>query len=257
MALAAAELRTIEEEAVRHLQALVRFDTTNPPGNERPPAEYVAEVGRAAGLEAQVIDSAPGRGNVVLRLRGTGGGQPILLLSHLDVVPAEPSKWTHAPFAADLAEGCVWGRGSVDSKLTTTVQLAAVLAMARSGVKPKRDLVLAATASEEMGGPANGAAYLAERHPELIRAEYTVNEGGGFGIRLGGRVYYTVQTAEKGGCPADVVARGTPGHASVPHGDNPIHKLARAIARMADRKMPIHVTPSTRAFVEGIAADQE
>jgi acetylornithine deacetylase/succinyl-diaminopimelate desuccinylase-like protein len=257
MAMAAAELRTVEQEAVGHLRALVRFDTTNPPGNERPPAEYVAEAGRAAGLEARVIDSGPGRGNVVLRLRGRGEAPPILLLSHLDVVPAEPSKWTHPPFAAELAAGCVWGRGSVDSKLTTTVQLAALTALARSGARPRRDVVLAATASEEMGGPANGAAYLATNHPELIRAEYTLNEGGGFGIALGGRVYYAIQTAEKGGCPADLVARGAPGHASVPHGDNPIHKLARAMARMADRKMPVHVTPSTRAFVEGIAADQE
>src|SRR5439155_21189407 len=105
-------------------QALVRFDTTNPPGDERPAAEYVAEVGRSAGLEAQVVQSGPNRGNTVLRLRGLGRGKPILLLSHLDVVPAEASKWSHAPFAADLANGCVWGRGSVDSKPTTTTQLA-------------------------------------------------------------------------------------------------------------------------------------
>src|SRR5262249_53509252 len=152
---------------------------------------------------AHVIDSAPGRGNAVLRLRGRGEDRPILLLSHLDVVPAEPSKWTHPPFAAELAAGCVWGRGSGDSKLTTTVPLAAMLAIARSGRKPARDVILAATASEEMGGDANGAAYLANHHPELIEAEYTLNEGGGFGVALNGRRYYVVQTAEKGGCSSD------------------------------------------------------
>jgi len=256
VALAPSQLATIEDEAVGHLQRLIRFDTTNPPGAERPAADYVAEVGRAAGLEAQVIDSAPGRGNAVLRLRGRGEGKPILLLSHLDVVPAESGKWTHPPFAAELADGCVWGRGSVDSKLTTTVQLAAMLAIARSGQRPARDIVLAATASEEMGGPANGAAYLATHHPELIEAEYTINEGGGFGVMLNGRRYYVIQTAEKGGCSADLLARGAPGHASVPHDDNAIHKLARAMVRLAERKMPMHVGPSVRAFVEGMAADQ-
>lgn len=248
---------TLRDEAVEHLRRLVRFDTTNSPGDERLAAEYVAQVGRAAGLEATVIDSAPGRGNAVLRLRGTGEARPILLLSHLDVVPVEPSKWRHPAFEGVLADGCVWGRGAVDSKLTTTVGLTALVALAREGVRLKRDLILAATASEEMGGPANGAAYLAAHHPDLIASEYTLNEGGGHSVAIGGRVYYTLQTAEKGGCAVDVVACGSPGHASVPHDDNPIPKLGRALDRLGSRKMPVHATATSRAFLEGVAADQE
>ncbi|HEY3107942.1 MAG TPA: M20/M25/M40 family metallo-hydrolase, partial [Chloroflexota bacterium] len=169
-----------EARAVEHLRHLVRIDTTNPPGDERPAADYVAEVGRAAGLEAVVVESGPGRGNAVLRLRGGGQAPPILLLSHLDVVPAEAAKWRQPPFGGAVADGCVWGRGAVDSKLTTAVGLASLLTLAGSGRRLRRDLILAATASEETGGPANGAAYLARHHPELIRAEYTVNEGGGY-----------------------------------------------------------------------------
>jgi acetylornithine deacetylase/succinyl-diaminopimelate desuccinylase-like protein len=243
-------------EAVEHLRALIRFNTVNPPGDERPAADYVAAVGRAAGLEARVIDSGPNRGNAVLRLRGTGRARPILLLSHLDTVPCEPEKWRHDPWGGVVADGCVWGRGAIDSKLTTATQLAALNALTRSGRRPARDVVLAATASEEMGGPANGAAYLAECHREMIEAEVTLSEHGGFAVEIGGRTYFTVQTAEKGGCGVDLVAGGTPGHASVPHADNPIHKLARALERLAHGPMPVRPTATVRAFVERAAADQ-
>ena len=244
-------------EALTHLRALLRFDTCNPPGNEGPTAEYVASVGRAAGLESRVIESTPGRGNAVLRLAGSGGARPILLLSHLDTVPVEAGKWSHPPFAADVADGCVWGRGAIDSKLTTAVGLAALVALARSGRRPRRDVVLAATASEELGGPANGAAYLAEHHRDLIEAEYTINEHGGFCVEVGGRPYYTLQTAEKGGCSADLIARGAPGHASVPRDDNAILRLAGALARLGASKMPLRVTATAQAFVEGMASDHE
>lgn len=251
------QLDPIAAEAVEHLRALIRFDTSNPPGNERPAAEYVAEIGRAAGLEAQVIDSEPGRGNAILRLPGRGQAPPILLLSHLDTVPAEPAKWTRSPWAADVADGCVWGRGAIDSKLTTATQLAALLALVRAGAAPRRDVVLAATAAEEGGGSANGAAWLADNRPDLIAAEYTLNEHGGFCVEVGGRRYYTLQVAEKGGCAVTLVARGAPGHASVPHADNAIYKLGRAMERLSAREMPLHVTTTSRAFVEAMADDHD
>jgi acetylornithine deacetylase/succinyl-diaminopimelate desuccinylase-like protein len=252
----------LEREAVEHLRALIRFDTSNPPGNEGPAAEYVAAVGRAAGLEAQVLEAEPGRGNAVLRLRGSGQGPadgrsapPILLLSHLDTVPAEPDRWTYSPWAAEVADGCVWGRGAIDSKLTTATQLAALVALAREGAPPRRDVVLAATAAEEGGGPANGAAWLADNRPDLVAADYTLNEHGGFCVEVGGRRYYTLQVAEKGGCAASLVARGAPGQASVPHADNAIYKLGRAIARLSAGEMPLRVTATARAFVEAMADD--
>src|SRR5919201_1012440 len=166
----------LEAAAVEHLRTLIRFDTSNPPGDERPAAEYVAAVGRGAGLETHLLDSLPGRGNAVLRLRGRGDGPPLLMLGHLDTVPAEPDRWTHSPWAAEVADGCVWGRGAIDSKLTVATQLAALVDLAESGWAPGRDVVLAATAAEEGGGAANGAAWLAEQRPDLVAASHTLNE---------------------------------------------------------------------------------
>jgi acetylornithine deacetylase/succinyl-diaminopimelate desuccinylase-like protein len=245
----------LEAEAVEHLRALIRFDTSNPPGDERPAADYVAAVGRAAGLDVHLLESLPGRGNAVLRLRGRGQARPLLLLSHLDTVPAEPDAWTYSPWAAEVADGCVWGRGAIDSKLTTATQLAALVSLARSGWAPRGDVVLAATAAEEGGGPANGAAWLATHRPDLVSASHTLNEHGGFCLEVGGRRYYTLQVAEKGGCAARLVARGAPGHASVPHGENAIDRLARAIARLREHPMPLRVTATSRAFVEAMADD--
>ena len=169
--------KEIRDEAVRHLRALIRFDTTNPPGNETPAAEYVAGVLAAEGVETQVLEYASGRGSAVARLRGSGEGQPLLLMAHLDVVPAQAQDWTHPPFASDVAEGYVWGRGAVDTKNATAIQMTALLTLARLGVPLKRDLLLAAMADEEVGG--RGAHFLATRHPEWVTAEYGLNEGGG------------------------------------------------------------------------------
>jgi acetylornithine deacetylase/succinyl-diaminopimelate desuccinylase-like protein len=247
----------VQAEATGHLRALVRIDTTNPPGDERPAAEYVARVCEKAGLTVEVVDSAPRRGNVVARLRGSGSARPLLFLSHLDVVPVEPSKWTHPPFAGDLAEGYIWGRGSVDSKLTTVAGLMTLLLCAREGVALRRDLILAATADEEGAGPANGAGWLARNRKELIDAEYVINEGGGFALKIGGKPFYVCQTAEKGGVDVDLVGKGTPGHASVPHDDNAIVHLARAMERLGAGRLGFHVTETARRFFEGVAAAQD
>jgi acetylornithine deacetylase/succinyl-diaminopimelate desuccinylase-like protein len=249
--------KRVQAEAVEHLRALVRIDTTNPPGDERPAADYVAGVCERAGLNVEVVESGPRRGNVVARMRGTGSARPLLLLSHLDVVPAEPSKWTRPPFAADVAEGHIWGRGSVDSKLTTAVGLMTLLLCARQGVPLKRDLILAATASEEGGGPANGAAWLAQNRKDLIDAEYVINEGGGFALEVGGKRYYVCQSAEKGGFQVDLVGKGMPGHASVPNDDNPIVRLAQAVGRLGAGRLGFHVTETARRFFEGVAAAQD
>lgn len=251
------DIASIEKEAVQHLRALIRFDTTNPPGNERSAADYVASVAQDAGLPSMVLDSAPGRGNAVVRLPGSGHGKPIVLLGHLDTVPAEPDHWTHSPWSGALADGCVWGRGAIDSKLTIAVGLTAMLALARGGVRLNRDVILCATASEEMAGPANGAAWLAAHHRELIEGEFVISEHGGFCIDVGGRTYYTIQSAEKGGSNADLVASGAPGHASVPHDNNAIHKLARALTELERHPMPLRVTRTLRAFVETIARDHD
>ena len=241
-------------EAVSRLQQMLRFDTTNPPGNELPLAQHLASQLAQEGLEAQILQSAPERANLVVRLRGDGSQRPLMLISHLDVVPAEPARWTHPPFAGEVAEGLVWGRGAVDSKLTTTTQLQVLLLCKRLGLPLRRDLVLVATADEELGSN-YGVKWLAQHHPEIFDAEYGINEGGGFALLVDGKPLYTCQVGEKGSAYLDLVIHGRPGHSSVPHADNPLLHLAGVLDRLRGR-LPHRVTASARAFFEGAAAAQ-
>jgi acetylornithine deacetylase/succinyl-diaminopimelate desuccinylase-like protein len=235
---------------------MIRFDTTNPPGDELPLVEHLAEELKGQGLSPQVLESAPNRGNLVVRVEGDGSERPILLLSHLDVVPAEPEKWTHPPFAGEVADEFVWGRGAIDCKLATAVELQVLLQCKRLGLPLKRDLILAATADEEYGG-IYGVSWLAENHPEAVDAEYGINEAGGFALNIGDRPVYTCQVAEKGSAELNLVGRGRPGHSSVPHEDNAVFHLARALNALGDAKMPHRVPASVRAFFERSAATQE
>jgi acetylornithine deacetylase/succinyl-diaminopimelate desuccinylase-like protein len=243
-------------EALEHLRALLRFDTTNPPGNETPAAEYLATALRGAGVGAEVIESAPGRGNLVARLPASGGaGQPepaLLLHAHLDVVPArEADGWTHRPFAGDVADGAVWGRGALDHKATVAMLLVAVLALRRSGLPLRRDVIFAATADEEAGGFA-GAGWLVEHRPELLDATFCIGEGGGYSMYVGSRRFYPCSIAEKGFCRLRVHARGPEGHGAWPVPDNAILTLAEALRRMA-RPLPHHRVAAVDEFVKGLA----
>jgi acetylornithine deacetylase/succinyl-diaminopimelate desuccinylase-like protein len=242
-------------EAVEHLRALVRFDTTNPPGNETPAAEYLAGVLGAAGVKAQVIESAPGRGSLVVRLGASvadSAPEPALLLhAHLDVVPARAADgWTHDPFAGDLADGCVWGRGALDDKAAVAMMLVAVLALHRSGRPLRRDVIFAATADEEAGGYA-GAGWLVANRPELIDATYCIGEGGGYSVYLGRRRLYPCSIAEKGFCRLRVRARGPAGHGSVPVAENAILTLAAALQRLS-RPLPHHRVAAVEGFMDGL-----
>lgn len=166
--------RSVQEEVTTILSDLVRFNTTNPPGNETPAAQYLASILRREGLEAEVVESAPGRGSVVGRLRGSGQEPPLLLLSHLDVVSAEADKWEHDPFGGQVVDGYVWGRGAVDCKGLTAVELVALLLLARQGITLRRDVIFAATADEEAGGQAGAgwimAKMLSSRPSPLLQA---------------------------------------------------------------------------------------
>lgn len=242
----------VVEETVHHLQALIRFPTVNPPGNEIEAAEYLAGVLRGEGIEPVVIESAPRRGNVVARLKGSGEAPPLLLLSHLDVVPAEEEHWTHPPFSGAIVDGMVWGRGALDMKGIVAMQFMTFLLLHRQGVPLKRDVIFAATADEEQGGT-YGIRYLVEHHPELIRAEVALSEFGGFNINLGGKRFYLIQTAEKGIYQFVLRAHGAPGHGSMPHDQNAVVKLADAVARLGQARMPYRVTLTSEAFVLGLA----
>jgi acetylornithine deacetylase/succinyl-diaminopimelate desuccinylase-like protein len=250
------------ELATHFLQELIRIDTTNPPGNELPAAEYIAGLLRKEGLQPAVLESAPGRGSVVVRLCQheslsdcRGAQDALLLMSHLDVVPADAGEWTHPPFAAEVADGYVWGRGACDTKGLTAVQLALLITLKRDGTPLRRDIVFAATADEETGGEC-GMAWLVRHHPHLLDCRFAINEGGGFGLKVGGKHLYLVQTGEKGVCWMRLTVTGTPGHGSMPREDNAIARLCTALARMSRAHLPQHRTVIADRLVRSVANAQ-
>ncbi len=243
----------VRDECTRYLQDLVRIDTTNPPGNETRGAEYLAGILKREGIEPLILESAPGRGNLVARLKGDGRAAPLMLMVHLDVVPAEADKWTHPPFGGDIADGFIWGRGTLDTKELAAMEILTLLLCKRQGLPLSRDIIFMANADEEAGGKL-GAGWMVREHPDLIRSEYTINEGGGFGLDILGERFFTCRVAEKGTARFAVRAHGRPGHGSQPHGDNAVVKLADVVQKLGSATLPVHATQTVRLFIEGIAA---
>ena len=245
----------ITEETVEHLSRLIRFDTSNPPGNETPAALYLKQVFERKGFhEMHLLESALRRGNLVVRLRGDGSAPPLLLCAHLDVVPAEPDRWTHPPFSGKVVDGAVWGRGALDMKHMAAMSLMVLLLAKRYSLPLRRDLIFAAVADEEAGSD-HGTRWLVENHPDLLRAEYALNELGGMMTPMAGQRVYPIQVAEKGICWLKMRARGRPGHGSAPHGDNAVVHLGQALVRIGDgRGMPLHITAPVASFVRDLAA---
>jgi acetylornithine deacetylase/succinyl-diaminopimelate desuccinylase-like protein len=242
----------IGAEATANLQGLLRFDTTNPPGNELGAIKYLAEILKRDGIESTILESAPGRANLVARLKGDDSQKPFLLMGHVDVVPVEHDKWIHPPFGAEIHDEFIYARGALDMKGVVAVELMVFLLLKRMGVPLKRDIIFMANADEETGG-SQGAKWMVDNHPELIRAEYGLNEGGGSATTIDGTPFVSCQTGEKGNSRFLIRTRGTPGHASQPHGDNAILHLADALVLLGEARLPMHVTATGRAYVEGIA----
>ncbi|NVM28864.1 MAG: M20/M25/M40 family metallo-hydrolase [Candidatus Helarchaeota archaeon] len=229
------------EEVIKVLQELIRIDTTNPPGNETKAAEWIHNFLSKEGIESEVIESAPGRGNVISRLKGTDNSAPsLLLLSHLDVVPSQDlEKWEVPPFSGEFKDGYVWGRGSLDCKGTTAPQLMVFVKLHREGIKPKGDIVFAATADEESGGH-YGPDWLLENKFDLIKVDDVVTEGGGPEMPL--KVpHYTIQISEKGVYWTRIRTHGAAGHGSMPGPSKnmAIVKMMKVIEKIAKRKPPI------------------
>src|SRR5262245_42244735 len=176
-------------EAQTICQALLRMDTTNPPGNERPAADYLDGLLREVGYQPVVLESAPSRANLVCRRRGSGAAAPLLLTAHLDVVEAVPSAWRHPPFSGALADGCLWGRGAVDMKNMAAMCTAVMRQLAREGARLSRDVIFAAVADEEAGCDM-GSAWLVEHHADLVTAEYAIGEVGGYSMHVGNTTFY-------------------------------------------------------------------
>jgi acetylornithine deacetylase/succinyl-diaminopimelate desuccinylase-like protein len=243
---------TVTAEAIGHFKDLLRAETVNPPGNERLAADIIARVLEREGIPFEIHESEPGRANLVARLRGSGKRAPLLLNGHLDVVPVDEGAWKHPPFAAVEADGCIWGRGAIDMKNMVTMSLMAMVLLKRQGGELERDVIFAAVADEEAGSR-RGALYLVEKHPELVRAEYVLNEVGGHTIHLGGARFYPIQVSEKGICWFELTAHGEPGHGSMPHPHNAVVRLSRAIAALGDARLPQHNTPVVEHFLRTLA----
>ncbi len=239
-------------QVTKLVQDLIRFDTTNPPGNETPCLEHIAQILKRDDIDSMILESAPGRGNLVARLKGDGSLPPLLLMGHVDVVPAEADKWEHPPFSGDLIDGIVWGRGATDMKQMVAMELMVFLLLKRENVPLKRDVIFMANADEETGGRM-GAGWVAQNHPDLIRAEYAINEGGPTSIVIDGKVFFVCSTAEKGSARFTLRGRGQPGHASQPHQHNAILLLSKAMAKLIETPLPLRVTKSVRAQIQAMA----
>jgi acetylornithine deacetylase/succinyl-diaminopimelate desuccinylase-like protein len=242
-------LKEIEEEVTDLLSDLLKFNTTNPPGNEIAVAKYLAEDLKKDGLKCDVFESAPGRGSVVTRLKGTGEKPSLLLLSHLDVVAANPKEWSVDPFGGVVKDGFVWGRGALDMKGMTTSEVMLLKLLKRNNVKLKGDVILAATADEEKGGEA-GAGWLTRSHPEKVRADYVLNEGGGMAVPMEGKNMFTLNTAEKGILWFKVKAKGKPGHGSVPGiADNAVLRMNKVVDRLGNYRSKMVLVPTVKQFL--------
>jgi len=244
---------TIYERPVELLQNLVRFDTSNPPGNEAACVAYIERLLRGAGLETRIVARVPTRPNLVARLPGAGNARPLLLHGHVDVMPATDQKWRHPPFGGEISDGCVWGRGALDMKGGIAMFLAAVLQARAEGMTPPGDVVLAILVDEEAESD-DGARYLVENHRELFAGiRYAISEFGGFSLESLGRRFYPIQVAEKQRCwfratvRTDNVARREPTEDARSH-------LTALMTRLATRRLPVRVTPLARQMIEGIAA---
>jgi acetylornithine deacetylase/succinyl-diaminopimelate desuccinylase-like protein len=251
-------MANLQQEATELLQRLIRLNTVNPPGAERAALELLGAQLGAAGFEIDLLGSEPERPNLVARLRGIADGPTLCLLSHVDTVLATPQDWTHDPWSGDVADGCVWGRGALDMKSQTAAEVAAALSLAREGWRPARgDLLVVAVADEETGGEL-GAMWICENHPELVRCDYLLNEGGGAFFEYDDERFYGVCVAEKGVFRFRLTTDGIAGHASIPKiGDNALLKMAPLLARMGDRQPGFDLTDAPRALLAGLGLEPD
>src|SRR5579859_885271 len=241
-----------QSETVKFLTDLVKIDTSNPPGNETRAAEYIKQVLASDGIQAQIYESAPGRGNLVARLKGTGKKKPLLLMGHLDVVGVERDKWTFDPFGGTIRDGYVYGRGAIDDKSMDAANLEVFLLLHRLKVPLDRDVILLAEAGEE-GTSQFGIDFMVAQHWDDIGCEYALNEGGDIVEENGKVQYVAVSTTQKVPRGFTLVAHGTSGHGSAPRVDNSIAHLAAAVDKAARWEAPMRLTETTRRFFQQMA----
>jgi acetylornithine deacetylase/succinyl-diaminopimelate desuccinylase-like protein len=245
-------------DSVQLLQQLIAFDTVNPPGNELPAQQHLLALLADAGFQCELLGAVPERPNLVARLKGAADGPTLCYLGHVDTVLADPAEWRHDPWSGALADGCVWGRGAIDMKSQVAAEVAAAVSLARSGWRPAHgDLLIVAVVDEETGG-ALGAEWLTKTHPEKVRCQLLVNEGGGAVFEYRGQRRYGVCCAEKGVFRFTLTTEGVAGHASMPKiADNALVKMGPLLQRLAERQPAYTLTAEPAAFLRGIGEDPD
>jgi acetylornithine deacetylase/succinyl-diaminopimelate desuccinylase-like protein len=239
---------------VELLQRLIRFDTTNPPGNEAECVGYINGLLTQAGFETTLLALDPLRPNLLARLEGEGHATGLLLQGHVDVVSTANQEWTHPPFEGNVVDGCVWGRGALDMKGGVAMMLACFLRAKAEGLSPAGDVVLAILCDEEAGS-ANGASFLVKTHPEQFNGiRYAIGEFGGFPLRIGQRTLYPIGVAEKQCCWMRTWVRGPGGHGSLPMHGGAMAKLAKLLQQLDRHRLPVHVTPVVRQMLDAVSS---
>jgi acetylornithine deacetylase/succinyl-diaminopimelate desuccinylase-like protein len=247
---------SVRDEAIELLRELIQLDTVNPPGNETRAARLLRGYLEEAGVECELYAKIPERANLVARIPGRADGKRLLLLSHTDTVLADPAEWSVNPWAGEVRDGEIWGRGALDMKSQVAANAVAIATLAREGFEPEGDLIFAATADEEVGTSDFGLSWLCREHADAVRAEYAINEGGGDRAVVDGRAVYLCATAEKMSSPFLLRVRGRSGHASIPGiADNALVKAARLIERLGSFAPEPRLLPETEAFLTAMFGD--
>jgi acetylornithine deacetylase/succinyl-diaminopimelate desuccinylase-like protein len=242
----------IRAEATELLSRLLRLDTVNPPGNETRAAELLRAYLEGAGVACELYARVPERANLVARVPGRGGGPTLLFLSHTDTVLADPAEWTLDPWSGEVRDGEVWGRGALDMKGQVAASAVATAMLAREGFRPAGDVVFAACADEEVGADF-GLSWLCREHPDAVRTDYCINEGGGDRVVVDGRPVYLCSIAEKMSSPFRLRVHGRSGHASMPGiSDNAFVKAARLVERLGRMEQPPRLLPETEGFLRAL-----
>jgi acetylornithine deacetylase/succinyl-diaminopimelate desuccinylase-like protein len=246
----------LQEETTEVLRRLVRFNTVNPPGNERPAIEYLDQYLEQAGFETELLADDGQRPNLIADLHGAEDGSTLCYLGHVDTVLADASEWTHDPWSGDVADGFLWGRGALDMKSQVAAEAAAAATLAGGGWRPARGhLKLVFVSDEETGGEV-GAQWLTAAHPDRVRCDMLINEGGGLAFEWDGRRRYGVCCGEKGIFRFTLTAHGTAGHASMPRtGDNALLKLGPVLQKLAQAQTSFELTEAPEALLTALGLD--
>jgi acetylornithine deacetylase/succinyl-diaminopimelate desuccinylase-like protein len=252
------EREELQRRTVDLLRRLIALNTVNPPGNEAIVQEALRELLEGAGFEVELLSAVEGRPNLIATLGGRSDGPTLCYLGHADTVLADPADWSVDPWSGELRDGCVWGRGAVDMKGQVAAEVAAVTALAEEGWRPESGELKVVITADEEAGATHGAKWLCETHPDKVRADFVVNEGGGHAFEFEGQPIYSVEVAEKGTFRFTLATTGRAGHASIPKiADNALPKLAPIIQAFAERRAPLDPAPEPCALMEELGLDTD